>query len=262
MSLMRTIVAALLLIVVPVISPAQDVPPLQGRVNDMAGLLSPGAVQHIERKLAGFEGQTGSQIVVLTVPTLQGEEIEQFAIRVADAWKPGQKGKDNGVILIIAKAERKVRIEVGMGLQGALPDVTASRIIRDVMRPHLKAGDFDRAVDTGIEAIMSATRGEFTAPQHTTKSRPHGRTSGVPTSFLTLLALVAVAAIAAGFMSRALAAAAGAVGVPLATLLSFGSIGIIPLLALAAAGMAAGLVLSALFSGGGGFDGGGSSDDY
>ena len=124
---MYLVLAAMLLL--PCAAAALDVPQLRGRVNDTARLLTPEAATRLEQKLAGFERETSNQVVVLTVASLQGDDIDQFAIRVAEEWKPGQKGKDNGVLLIIAQAERKVRIEVGLGLQGVLPDITASRII-------------------------------------------------------------------------------------------------------------------------------------
>ena len=111
-----------------------------------------------------------TQIVVLTIPSLQGDDIDQFTIRVADQWKIGQKGSDNGVLLVLAQAERKVRIEVGMGLQGVLPDITAGRIIRDVMRPHLKSGNFDHGIDAGVDGIIAATKGEFKAPPESARA--------------------------------------------------------------------------------------------
>lgn len=245
---------------------ALDVPQLTGRVNDYAGMLSPETAARLENNLAAFEQDQSTQIVVLTIPSLQGEIIEQYAIKVVDQWKIGQKGKDNGVLLILAQAERKVRIEVGMGLQGVLPDITAGQIIRDVMKPFLKANNFDQAIIAGTDAIMSAARGEFTAsPQDPAKkTRKH-------TSPLTLFMLAAVAAVIMGGFSRFLGGVAGAAGLPLAAYLAVPGIGLVFLLILAAAGFLGGLLLSALFSstvgsggggfymGGGGFGGGGFS---
>src|SRR6185369_13473826 len=156
-----------LILAIPVLMPfsatALDVPQLAGRINDYARVLSPEAATRLERKLAAFEQEQSTQVVVLTVPSLQGEDIDQFTIRVADQWKIGQKGSDNGVLLVLAQAERKVRIEVGMGLQGVLTDLAAGRIIRDVMRPYLKSGNFDQGITAGVDAIMAATKGEFKA---------------------------------------------------------------------------------------------------
>ncbi|OGR28964.1 MAG: methanol dehydrogenase [Desulfuromonadales bacterium GWD2_54_10] len=264
------ILAILVLIPLPLL--ALDAPQLSGRVNDYARLLSPEVATRLEQKLAVFEQETSTQIVVLTIPSLQGDNIDQFAIRVVEQWKIGQKGKDNGVLLVLAQAERKVRIEVGMGLQGVLPDITAGQIIRDVMRPFLKADNFDQAISTGTDAIMSATKGEFTA----TPKDQHRRTHKKSSSSLTLFLLAAVAAVILGSYSRYLGGVAGAAGLPLAAYFALPGAGLAMLLILAAAGFAGGLLLSALFSdsfggsgsggsgggfylGGGGFGGGGYS---
>jgi uncharacterized protein len=136
------------------------VPPLTARVTDLTGTLSGGAVARIETKLADFEAKKGSQIAVLIVPTTQPEEIEQFSIRVEDAWKLGRKKVDDGVYLIVAKNDRRVRIEVGYGLEGALPDAIASRIISETITPHFKLGDYDGGVEAGVDQIISVVNGE------------------------------------------------------------------------------------------------------
>lgn len=251
----------LALLFVSNVAAALDVPQLTGRVNDRANLLSPAAATRLEQKLARFEQETSNQVAVLTVASLQGDDIDQFAIRVAEQWKLGQKGKDNGVLLIIAQAERKVRIEVGMGLQGVLPDITASRIIRDVMRPHLKSGNFDEAVTAGTDAIVAATAGEFKAtPQDARRGKPH-RTSS---SGITLILLAVVAALILGTFSRYLGGAAGAVGVPLAASMAIPGLGVMALFLLALAGLVGGFLLSMLLAGmsGGGFGGGGFGGGY
>ncbi len=114
-------------------------PPLTARVIDLTGTLSGGAVNRIETKLASLEQKKGSQIAVLIVPTTQPEEIEQYGIRVADQWKLGRKGVDDGAILLVAKNDRRARIEVGYGLEGAMPDAIAKRIIDETDRPALQA---------------------------------------------------------------------------------------------------------------------------
>ena len=136
------------------------VPPLTARVTDLTGTLSGGAVTRIETKLADLEAKKGSQIAVLIVPTTQPEEIEQFGIRVEDAWKLGRKGVDDGVILIVAKNDRRVRIEVGRGLEGALPDAVANRIITETITPHFKLGDYDGGVEAGVDQMISVVNGE------------------------------------------------------------------------------------------------------
>jgi len=245
----------IMLALVPFTALALDVPQLTGRINDYARVLSPGATSMLEQKLAAFEKDTSTQVVVLTVPSLQGDDIDQFAIRVADQWKIGQKGKDNGVILVLAQAERKVRIEVGMGLQGVLPDITAGRIIRDVMRPYLRNGDFDGGVGAGIEAIMAATRGEFTATPGEQAQRPKHRDAS---RFLTFLIFTGIAAAALGSVSRPLGGVAGAIGLPLAAALVFPGLSLTFLLILGAVGLGAGFLIGllSLFGGGGGGGGG------
>lgn len=255
---MKRVLLVLLLMFMPLQLLALDVPRLSGRVNDLAGMLSPEAAARLEQQLAAFERQDSTQIVVLTIPSLEGDDIDQFAIRVAEQWKIGQAGKDNGVLLILAKAERRVRIEVGRGLQGVLPDVTASRIIRDVMRPHLKNNDFDRGISSGAEAIIAATKGEFKAAPGETAKKPHNKS----VSPLTIMLLALVGALILGTFSRYLGGLAGAIGLPLASWLVFPGIGLITLALLAVAGLLAGWMIGGLLSGGswgggGGFFGGG-----
>jgi uncharacterized protein len=136
------------------------VPALTGRVTDLTGTLSGAAVTRIEAKLAALEAKKGSQLAVLIVPSTQPEEIEQFGIRVADAWKLGRKGVDDGAILIVAKNDRRVRIEVGSGLEGAIPDAIANRIIDETVAPRFKTGDFDGGVEAGIDQMISVVNGE------------------------------------------------------------------------------------------------------
>lgn len=119
---------------------ALEVPKLTGRVVDKAGMLSPEVEQKLNAALAELENQDSTQVAVLTVPSLEGDSIEDFGIRVAEAWKIGQKGKDNGVVMIVSKADRKIRIEVGYGLEGTLTDVLAGSIIDNEITPPLQGG--------------------------------------------------------------------------------------------------------------------------
>ena len=142
---------------------AQDlapIPPLSSRVTDAAGILGASARQELETKLAAFEQATGGQLAVLIVKTAEPETIEQYAIRVGDAWKVGKKGKDNGAILLVAMKEKKLRIEVGYGWEGALPDVEAKRIIREVITPFFKKAQFAQGIDAGIDKIQLAVAKE------------------------------------------------------------------------------------------------------
>jgi uncharacterized protein len=136
------------------------VPALHARVTDLAGLLPPERAQQLEATLASFETETSHQIAVLTVPTTAGEPIESFALRVAESWKLGNKGADNGILLIVAAQDRKARIEVGYGLEGAVPDAIAKRVIEDVMVPRFRQGDMAGGIEAATDALMKAARGE------------------------------------------------------------------------------------------------------
>jgi uncharacterized protein len=140
------------------------VPPYSARVTDLTGTLSGRAVANIEAKLMDLETQKGSQIAVLIVPTTQPEEIEQYGIRVAEAWKAGRKHIDDGAILLVAKDDRRVRIEVGRGLEGALPDAIANRIIDENITPRFKAGDFDGGIEAGVDKMIAVVDGEPLPP--------------------------------------------------------------------------------------------------
>jgi uncharacterized protein len=144
---------------------ALDVPPLKKRVNDYAGMLSSYTQKELEGILRDLEQTDSTQIVVLTISSLEGEVLEEFSIKVADQWKIGQKGFDNGAILLIARKEREIRIEVGYGLEGSLTDLMAGRIIRNVIVPQFRAGNFDQGVLDGVQAMIGVVRGEYRAPE-------------------------------------------------------------------------------------------------
>jgi len=136
------------------------IPILQQRVTDLTATLDPAQVQGLDARLAAFEKGKGSQIAVLILPTTQPETIDQFSIRVAEVWKLGRKGVDDGVLLLIAKDDRKLRIEVGYGLEGALNDATAKRIVAEIISPAFKQGDFYGGTDAGFNAIIKVIEGE------------------------------------------------------------------------------------------------------
>lgn len=149
---------------------AQDmapIPPLSSRVTDAAGILGASAKQELEAKLAAFEQSTGGQLAVLIVKTAEPETIDQYGIRVGEAWKIGKKGKDNGAILIVAMKEKKLRIEVGYGWEGALPDVEAKRIIREVITPYFKQSQFAQGIGAGVDKIQLAVAKENKAASTT-----------------------------------------------------------------------------------------------
>ncbi len=254
--------SCLIFIIVPAFS--LDVPLLRGYVNDYADMLSPQAESQIEAELRAFEQSDSTQIVVLTIPSLEGENLEDFSIKVAEAWKIGRKGKDNGVIFLVAKHERKIRIEVGRGLEGKLTDLLAGRIIDLVVKPKFKRGDYDGGFIAGTHALIDATRGEFTADKF-----QQGGKDEMASKFLTMIIFGAIILIITGSISRILSILAGAVGLPLFVILTFTSIGIITIIIFAVFGAVAGFILPSIFSssrhhrgffpGGGFYPGGGSS---
>ena len=148
------------------------VPKLTQRVTDLTATLEASQIQVLDTRLAAFEAAKGAQVVVLILPTTQPEGIEQFAIRVADVWKLGRKGVDDGVLLLVAKDDRKLRIEVGYGLEGALTDAAAKRIVAEIISPAFKRGEFYAGIDAGGSAILGVVEGE-PLPQPTQRS-PQG----------------------------------------------------------------------------------------
>lgn len=141
-----------------------DVPQLIQRITDLTATLDAQQTQALDARLAAFEAQKGVQIAVLIVPTTQPETIEQFGIRVVDAWKLGRKGVDDGALLLVAKDDHTLRIEVGYALEGALNDATAHRIVDEIIVPHFKSGEFYQGVDTGVAAMMQVINGEPLPP--------------------------------------------------------------------------------------------------
>jgi uncharacterized protein len=139
---------------------ALDVPSLRGRVNDLAGLLSQDLAARLENQLSDFEQQSGHQVVLLTIQSLQDEDLASFALKTAEHWKLGQKGHDNWALLLVSVSDRKLRIEVGYGLEGTLPDATANQIINEIIVPRFREKDFGGGIESGLSAIMQATRGE------------------------------------------------------------------------------------------------------
>lgn len=142
------------------------IPPLTSRVTDLTGTLMPSQRETLERELRAFENRKGSQIAVLIVPTTLPEAVEQYAIRVAESWKLGRQGVDDGVLLLIAKDDRGLRIEVGYGLEGVIPDAVAKRVVSEIIIPYFKQGDFYGGIHAGVGRLVRLVDGEpLPAPQ-------------------------------------------------------------------------------------------------
>ena len=190
-----------------------SVPALTSRVTDLTGTLDAGQRQALESRLQAFEQQKGSQLAVLIVPTTQPESIEQYGIRVVEQWKLGRKNVDDGALLLVARDDRTVRIEVGYGLEGALNDATCNRIIQETIVPAFRQGDFAGGISQGLERMMQVVNGE---PLPAAPARPARSGRGDQTMFT----LIAAALIGGGILRALFGALPGA-------LLAGGLVGVI-----------------------------------
>ena len=245
------------------------VPELKARVTDLTQTLSSAEQSALEQKLSAFETQKGSQIAVLIVPTTQPEEIEQYSIRVVDAWKLGRAKVDDGALLLIAKNDHHLRIEVGRGLEGAMPDAIAKRIIAETMTPHFRQGDFAGGINAGIDQMIAVVNGEALPPP---PRRGQGKVSGDSRLGALLVPFFVLWGLG-HILKRAFGAvpASGLVGVGtgLVAMLILGSLGLAVFVGIVAlfmslvmySGAVGGLPLG-YGGGGGGYGGGGGFDGF
>jgi uncharacterized protein len=274
MNAARAFVLALAMVWACAASADVAVPPLSGRVVDETGTLSGGDIASLTQTLKGLEARKGSQIAVLIVPTTSPETIEQYSIRVAEAWKIGRKKIDDGALLVVAKDDHHLRIEVGYGLEGSLTDVTAHRIIDEVITPKFKAGDFAGGISAGIDRIIKVIDGE----KLPTPAPPHWQEQGAFNGAallnpFVLFGLFIVGGFLRTVLGRLIGASATGVVVALVAWLIAGSIAAALLaggLAFVVAMFADGFVPTGSagrgrnggsYSGGGGWSSGGSSRD-
>lgn len=177
------------------------VPPLKARVTDLTATLTASQAASLEQDLAQFEKRHGSQIAILIVPSTKPEAIEAYGIRVAEAWKIGRKGVGDGIIVLVAKNDRKLRIEVGRGLEGALPDAIAKRIVAEVIGPRFKEGDFFGGLQAGVAKIESVIAGEQLPPPKAAAGS--GNAASAWDDFQTLLIVgIFVATLLGGVLGR------------------------------------------------------------
>jgi uncharacterized protein len=171
--LLRACCGVSLLILAGAAAVCQDtqVPPLKHYATDLTGTLSQEQISRLDQILSEFDRSTSTQIVVFMVSTLNGEDLEEYSLRVAEANGIGRKGKDNGILLLVARNDRKARIEVGYGLEGALPDALAGQIVRKELGPHFRQGDYYGGLYAGVQAIMSATKNEYKAEPSSQRGR-------------------------------------------------------------------------------------------
>ena len=256
---MRRILLAVLLAGVS-LSPvfALDVPELKGHVNDYGSMLSPVASAALEAKLTAFEDSDSTQVVILTVPSLEGDDLEGYCIKVAEKWKIGQAKKDNGVILFASRGDKRMRIEVGRGLEGSLTDLISGRIINNIMRPKFKEGDFDGGLTAGIDAIVQVCRGEF-------KNDGKGEEQDSPLSSYVVFLFIALyfAIVISSAFSKLISAGIGAVSVPALIHFAITPIGLAGLGISAVVGAILALIIPHIPLGGGGHGSrGGSSSSF
>jgi uncharacterized protein len=200
--------ALLLALLLPLVALAADIPPLKARVTDLTNTLNAEQRDALERTLAEFEQRKGAQIAVLMLPTTQPETVEQYAVRVQESWKLGRKGVDDGVLLVVAKNDRKLHIEVGYGLEGILPDAIAKRIIDDDIVPRFKENDFYGGIRAGVDRIMRVVEGEKLPPP---AARAHPKAEGIsldwvlPLLFFALIGGTILRAIFGRFLGSGIA---------------------------------------------------------
>lgn len=194
---LRYTVALCLLLFMTTLWAEIAIPQLSQRVTDLTGTLTAEQIVALDTKLAAFEAKKGSQIAVLMLPSTQPEDIAAFGIRVADAWKIGREKVDDGVILIVAKDDRKSRLEVGRGLEGVIPDAIAKRVLAETMKPHFKTEDYAGGVDAGVTQIIGLIEGE-------TLPAPSGETSSAGDGFDTFLIILFVCCIVIDLLFSAL----------------------------------------------------------
>jgi len=174
----------------------EALPPAPPRYfNDEAGLVPEADARRLDEKLQGFDAETSTQIVVAIFPKLPSPSLEDFTARTAQAWRVGREGLHNGAVLFVFVEDKKMRLEVGYGLEGALPDALAFRILEDEVQPRFRSGDFVGGLEAGIDAVFAATRGEYTAAPR--EPRQQGR---------SIVALVVVAALVIVFLAIAVLA--------------------------------------------------------
>jgi uncharacterized protein len=268
MNAVRTCIVALLLCWTFAARADVAVPPLTGRVVDQTGTLSSSDLASLQQTLKEFEARKGSQLAVLIVPTTAPETIEQYSLRVAETWKVGRKKIDDGALLVVAKGDRKLRIEVGYGLEGALTDVTSKRIIDEIITPRFSSGDFAGGISTGVARIIGVIDGETLPAPEPRRQQSQGSPNSIDpfNPFLIIPVL-----LFGGFMRSMLGRLIGSAATGgLVTLVAWYFVG--SLLAAALAGVIASIIVmfgEAVTSatpgrrgGGGGWSGGGSGGSY
>ncbi len=180
----RSALATILFIISVAFFSARDVPPLKGPVNDYAGILAEADHQKLENYLLALDQQTGVQIAVLTIPSLEGDSLEAFSMQTVEQWKLGQEGTDNGALLLVALKDRAVRIETGYGLESTLTDAKSGLIIRNVMAPHFRAGRYGEGILEAVQNMAGIATGNQEIISESIKKPEKGTSGGSAAGFI------------------------------------------------------------------------------
>ncbi len=181
----------LFLLCTHLISFAQDIPNLPNPprlVNDLAGVLTPEQRETLEQKLVQYDDTTSTQIAIVTVPSLQGYDVADYAVRLGEKWGVGRASKDNGILLLVAPQEKRVTIQIGYGLEGAIPDVTAGNIIQNEIRPHFQSNNYYQGINAATTALMKAAAGEYEAEPRAAEDGD----GSLPSGFVVILIIILI----------------------------------------------------------------------
>jgi len=187
----------IILILIAASASALEVPPLRGRINDNAGLLSRTSKNELESYLAGLESANGVQLALLTIPSLSGESLESYSLRVAEEWGLGSREEDSGVLMLVALDEREIRIEVGYGLESVLTDAKSGFIIRDIIVPEFRKGNYNDGIVAGVRTIGEVVSGDLTITAEQIENSEREVGGGMP-----IFALIFLAVFIVGFFGR------------------------------------------------------------
>ena len=248
----------------------QPVPALAARVTDLTGTLSASQRTELEQLLVQFEARKGAQVAVLMIATTAPESVEQFAVRVQESWKLGRKGVDDGVLIVVAKQDRKLRIEVGYGLEGVLPDAIAKRIIEQDITPHFKQGDFYAGLRAGTDRVTRLIDGEMLPPAPAARSSGDGEVDLFQLLFFGVIIVLLLGGVLRAMFGRVLGGGAAAIAAGAIAWFAAGAVAAVVLAVLAflvtlfgsqvgamGSGRRGGGYTSGGFGGGGGFSSGG-----
>jgi uncharacterized protein len=188
---MKRIIIALLLIVLSATGFAQDFPAKPNKlVNDYTGTLSAAEIQQLEQKLVAFDDSTSIQVAIAVLKSVGEYDINDYALQLGRAWGVGTKGKDNGVMIVVALGDRKISIQTGYGVEGVLPDMYTRRIIENDIKPYFKSGNYYKGLDAGTDAIIALSKGEYKNDRPKAGKRGGGAASGLVVIIIVIVIII------------------------------------------------------------------------